>query len=118
MVKIGIITNFKHNVLERHSPTVPIKQPGLIPGKHNLDKIKIQEVVMHTADPFFNNRPINSIANILESTYERSSINKVEYSIIQLNLEGKKLLLGPPNEFEEFLMVFWVNWSMYLLISS
>ena len=51
MVQLGLMAEFKRQVLQWDVATVHMKEPGGLLGKYNLNKRKIRNVVMQTAEP-------------------------------------------------------------------
>ena len=52
MVKLGLKADFGHQILEWGDTVIPMKDTGNFLGQPDLDKRKIQEVVMQTAGPY------------------------------------------------------------------
>ena len=51
MVQIGLMANFKHQVLQLDGTTVHMKEHSGLLGQSYLTKCEMCEVVMHTAEP-------------------------------------------------------------------
>ena len=50
MVQLGLTANFKWQVLQWDGATIHMKEPINLLGKSDLNKRKMREVVMQTAD--------------------------------------------------------------------
>ena len=51
MVQLGLLEEFKHQVLQWYVKKVPMKEPIGIPGKSYITSCEMHEVVMHIAEP-------------------------------------------------------------------
>ena len=49
MAQLGLMANFKHQLLQWDGATVPMKKPRSLLDKSDLNKRKMREVVMQTA---------------------------------------------------------------------
>ena len=48
MVHIGLLANFKHQVLHWDVATIPMKEPSVMLGQTDLTSRKMRKVVMQT----------------------------------------------------------------------
>ena len=51
MVQLGLLSDFKHQVLQCGGLTVPMKEPISLLGKKYLTSFDMREVIIKTAEP-------------------------------------------------------------------
>ena len=111
MVKLDIIANFKHRVLEWDDTVVNMKYQGNLLVKPNVTKREMQEVVMQGAEPVLNRKDSDIGVKIIYSTYERVNIEKVISSATQLKPQERKLTIGLHSNFGDLFDDTLVKWD-------
>ena len=56
---------------------IPMKELDNILGRPYLTKINIQDMVMHTSEPYSTREATDSVVKITNSTYTNASLDKV-----------------------------------------
>ena len=69
MVKLGQLTEFKHQLLQWDGVTVPMKEPCGLIGKTDLTISEMREVAMKTKEPVLTIENTERLVNTLDSTY-------------------------------------------------
>ena len=93
MVQLGLMANFKHQALHLDGATVPMKEPIILIGKSDLNKRKMCEVVMQTAEPASTIEATDILVNIIDSAYENVDLKQGANNATQLNYENRTQLL-------------------------
>ena len=75
MVRLGLTTNFKCQVLKYDGATVPMKGPRGILGKSYLNMRDMREVVMHTAEPASSGEATERLVKNLILPMQRQTLN-------------------------------------------
>ena len=87
MVQIGLMDNFKPQVLQWDGTTLHMKEPRGLLGKYDINKSEMREVVMQTAEPASTIEATEWIVKIINSTYVKAELNQVANNSTQLNSE-------------------------------
>ena len=74
MVQIGLLADFKLQVLQWDGVTVNMKEPRSLLGKFDLTKREMSEVVMLTAEPVSTRYATERMAKILYSNYAKAEL--------------------------------------------
>ena len=86
MVKLGLTTKFKRQVLQWYVVTVHMKESRNLLGKSNITKREMCEVVMQNAEPASTREVSERMAIILDSNYTKADLEQV-VNTIQMNAE-------------------------------
>ena len=101
MVQIGLTDEFKSQVLQWDGTTVHMKEPRNLPGKSDITKREMREVVMQTADPASTQEATELMLKILDSNYVKAEFKQTVNNDSQLNAEERTLLIRFIEDFKE-----------------
>ena len=87
IVYIVLIAGFKLNFIEWDGAVVPIKWKGHHKFKSSTNKFYIKEAVIHDPEKGFTKECAKIIVKILDSTYKKLYLGKVEANTTQINSE-------------------------------
>ena len=87
MVQIGLMDNFKHQVLQWVGATVHMKEPSVLLGQSNIAKREVRKVVMQTAELSSTREATKLMVKILESTYVKADLKQVDDNATHMNDE-------------------------------
>ena len=93
MTQLGLNSYFNLQALQWYGATVYMKEPICLLDKSNLNKRKIQEVVMQAAEPAYTIEATERMVKILDSTYVKAYLKQVANNATQMNYEERNLLL-------------------------
>ena len=71
MVHLGLMTDFKRQVIQWDGATLHIKETRNLLGKSDLTKREMREAVMHIAEPYSTQEDTEKMLKIIDSTYFR-----------------------------------------------
>ena len=111
MIQLGLIDDFKQQVLQWDGATVHMKEPRNLLGQSDLTKRKICEVAIQTAEPASNREATERMVKILENNYAKSDLENVVGNASHLNAEEMILLLSLLKDFEDLFDITLVNWA-------
>ena len=74
MVKLGLLENFKHQVLQWDGSTVHMMEPIGLLGKSNLNKHDICKLVIQTKEPASTRETTEQTVKILNSNYGKTKL--------------------------------------------
>ena len=94
MAQLGLRANFECQVLQWDVATVHMKESSGLLGKSDLNKSKMREVLMKTADPASTIEATERMVKNLNSTYAKADLNQVANNATQLNAEERTQLLS------------------------
>ena len=77
MVQLGLMDDFKRQVLQWDGTNVHMKDSRNFLGQYNLTKREMREVVMQTAEPYSTRESPERMVKILDSTYEKADLKQV-----------------------------------------
>ena len=91
MVQLGLMANFKHQLLQWYGATVHMKDPGILLGPSNLTKSEMSKVMMHNEEPASTREATERMVKILDSAYAKADLEQVVANASQLNAEERNL---------------------------
>ena len=112
MVQLGLMAYFKLQVLQWYGATVYMKEPICLLDKSNLNKRKIQEVVMQAAEPAYTIEATERMVKILDSTYVKAYLKQVANNATQLNSEERTQVLSLLEDFKDFFDGTLEDWAI------
>ena len=77
MVQLGLMANYKCQVLQSDCTTVHIKEYSILLGKSDLTKCDMREVVMQTAKPVSAREATETMVKIFDNTYAKADLEQV-----------------------------------------
>ena len=89
MVNLGLVVDFKRQVLQWDGATVHMKEPSSLLGKFDLTKREMSEVVMQNLEPASTQEDTELMVKILDGTYVKADLNQVANNATQLNYEER-----------------------------
>ena len=101
MVQLGLLANFKRQVLQWDGVTVHMKEPISVPGQTDLTSRGMPEVLMKNAEPVSTREDTERPVKILNITYAKENLTQVSNNATQLNAEEINKLLRLLKYFEE-----------------
>ena len=101
--------DFGCQALEWDYTVVPMKEQVNVLGQPDLIKCEIWDIVMQNAEPAYTIEATDIVVNILNITYEKSNLDKVAATEVQLDEYQHKRLWSLLTEFEGFLTKPWEN---------
>ena len=93
MVELGMMGNFKLQILKWDFITVYMKETSSLLGKYDLNKREIREVVMQTAGPASTLEATDRLVKILDVNYANADLNQGTDNATYLNAEERTQLL-------------------------
>ena len=100
MVKLGLTSDFKRQVLQWDCATVPMKKPRGMLGKSDINKREMREVVIQTAEPDSTREANEKFVKILSSTYVKAELTQLANNRTNMNDEERTRLLRLLKYFE------------------
>ena len=101
MVKLGLLYDFKHKVLQWYGVTATTKESSGLIGQTYLNIREMHEVVMQIAEPAYTREATESLLKILVSTYAKGYLEQVANSSTQLNFEEITQLINLLEDFKD-----------------
>ena len=95
MVQLDLDAEFLCQVLEWYDIVVPMKDQIDFLVQLDLTNCDILEVVMHTEEQASTKEATEIVVKTLDSTYEKSVLDKVAAAEVHLNKNQHKKLLSP-----------------------
>ena len=111
MVHLGLTANFKRHFLQCYGAAVHMKEPINLLGQSNITKREMSKVVMQTAEPYCTWEATELMVKILYSTYAKAYLEQVVANSIQMNSEGRNVLLSLIDHFEDLFGGTLCDWS-------
>ena len=87
IVQLGLLSNLKHQLLQWYDLTVPMKEPSCMMRGKDPTSRDMQEVSIHTAEPFSTRESTERLVKILNSSYLKSDLRRVPNNATHLNSE-------------------------------
>ena len=72
MVQLGLLADFKRQVLQLEGVTVTMKEPRGLIGQTDINSCEMLEVVIQTAEPVYTRVYTDRLVKILYITYDKS----------------------------------------------
>ena len=85
MVQLGLMANFKRQVLQWGDATVHMKEPIRLLEQYDITKCEMLKVRMHIAEPDSAREATEWMVKILDSTYVKADLKQVANNTSQLN---------------------------------
>ena len=101
LVQLGPASNFKRQVLQWNCATVHMKRPIGLLGKYYLNKRKMYEMVMQTAEPYSTREATEILMKILDCTYAKKVFKQVDNNETHLKYEERTRLLRFLKDFKD-----------------
>ena len=76
LVQIGLLAEFKHQVLQLDEVTLPMKEPSGMLGKSDLTSHEMYEVVIQTAEPVSKREATDRLVKSLKLPMQRQILNR------------------------------------------
>ena len=87
MEQLGILGNFKHQILKWGGARLIMKEPSGILGQTNLTSREMIKVVMQTEEPVSTREATESLVKIIGSTYVKAYLEQVASNATHLEAE-------------------------------
>ena len=100
MVKLGLSADFKCRLLQWDGATVPLKEPRGLLGKSDINTSEMRELVMQTVEPVSTIKATEIWVKIINITYAKSDLKKVDNNATQMNAKERTQLIRLPEHFE------------------
>ena len=100
MVHIGLLANFKHQVLHWDVATIPMKEPSVMLGQTDLTSRKMRKVVIQTKEPVSTREATDRMVKILDINYAKADIEQLAANKTHMNSDERTQLLGLLTYFE------------------
>ena len=100
MVKLGLTSDFKRQVLQWDGATVQMKDSSNLLRQSDLTKHEMWEVIMQTVDPSPTREVTEWMIKILNSTYAKADLEQV-VNASHMSSEERTLLLSLLRDFED-----------------
>ena len=94
MIQLGLIDDFKQQVLQSDGATVHMKEPRNLLGQSDIIKREIRKVVMQTSEPASIQEATERMVKILDNNYAKSDLENVVGNASHVNAEEMTLLLS------------------------
>ena len=94
MAHLGLVANFKRQVLQWDGATVPMKNPINLICQTYLRSCDIFEVVIQTAEIFYTREATKGMVKIIHITYANSDLKHIYSNETHLDYYEKTKLLG------------------------
>ena len=93
MVQLGLKSDFGCQILEWDNTMVPMKILVNLLVQPGLTKRNIQEVIVQTAEPYSTREATERVLKMLNSTYVKADLDKVDAAAVQIDKYQRKTLL-------------------------
>ena len=104
MVQLGLLVDFKRQLLQWYGLTVPMKEPSGLIGQIDITSCEMCEVVMRLEEPVSTRESTERLMKILEDTYVKAELEHLSDNETQINDEERTKPLRLLQYFEDFLM--------------
>ena len=101
MVQIGLSDEFKHQVLQWDSASLPTKDTIRLLGQQYLIRRNMNEVVIKNSEPESKREANEIMVNLIDSRYAKADLEQVASNAVQKNSDERINLLSLLNVFEE-----------------
>ena len=101
IVPIGLLSDFKIQVLKWDSATVPMKEPIGMIWQTDITINVMRGVVMQTTEPVYTREDTERLVKIFDSTYANENIEQVAADTTQTKSEQRTKLLRLIKYFED-----------------